>query len=320
MSETTIRIATRRSRLALWQAEYTAALLRGREPDVDVELVHVSTEGDRVQTEPLAEFGGVGVFTREVQHAVLDGRADLAVHSLKDLPTVAAEGLVLAGVPDRGPVRDALVLPAGQEGERTLEALPEGARVGTGSLRRQAQLRHARPDLELADVRGNVETRLRKLDDGEYAALVLAEAGLARLELAGRIDRLLEPPLMFHAVGQGALGLECRADDETTIARLAAISDARTFAAVRAERSLLADLRAGCHAPVGVATSVEGETLRLVGVVLSADGRERIEVVVEGTASDPEAVGRDVATRLHAEGAERLINDEPGSAGGLGET
>ncbi len=309
MSTPTVRIATRTSRLALWQAEHTAALLRAADADVHVELVHVSTEGDRVLTEPLATFGGTGVFTREVQHAVLDGRADLAVHSLKDLPTVAADGLTLAGVPDRGPVRDVLVLPAGFEGERTLDGLAEGAKVGTGSVRRQSQLRSARPDLQVADVRGNVETRLRKLDEGEYDALLLAEAGLVRLELAERIDVFLEPPLMFHAVGQGALGLECRADDDETVGRLRAISDEATFVAVRAERALLAELRAGCHAPVGVASAVAGDEVTMTGVVLSADGTERVERQQTGERSDPEATGRELARALFESGADALLGD-----------
>lgn len=302
----TIRIATRKSRLALWQADHVSALLRAADEEVTVELVHVSTEGDRVQSEPLAAFGGTGVFTREVQRAVLDDRADLAVHSLKDLPTETAAGLALAGVPERGPVRDALVFPDSHEEEASVDALPEGARIGTGSPRRRAQLLHARPDLEILDIRGNVETRLRKLDDGEYDALVLAEAGLVRLGLGDRIGVLLEPPLVFHAVGQGALGLECRADDEDTIARLAAISDASTFAAVRAERSLLRTLRAGCHAPVGVVSSVVGDAVSLTGVVLSNDGRERLDAT--GSGPDPEDLGRVVAQQLLDRGADVLIS------------
>lgn len=302
----TIRIATRRSRLALWQADHVADLLRAADGDVTVELVHVSTEGDRVQSEPLAGFGGMGVFTREVQRAVLDERADLAVHSLKDLPTEPADGLALAGVPERGPVRDVLVLPAGHEGSvDSLDDLPEGARIGTGSLRRRAQLLHCRPDLSVSDVRGNVETRLRKLDGGEYDALVLAEAGLRRLELAERISLVLGPPLLLHAVGQGALGLECRGDDEEIRARLAALSDAATFDAVLAERSLLNALRAGCHAPVGVATEVRENDLSLTGVVLAADGTERITVTETG--ESPEPLGRTVAERLLEIGAASLI-------------
>ena len=307
MNHQHLRIATRHSDLALWQANHVAERLRAAVPGMVVDLVHVTTTGDRDRAHALHEFGGMGVFTREVQRAVLDGRADLAVHSLKDLPTERAEGLVLAAVPERASPFDALVLQAGAEPIDSLERLPRGARVATGSLRRQAQLRHQRPDLELVEIRGNVPTRIAKLDDRQYDAIVLAEAGLDRLGLGGRISLPLRPPLMFPAVGQGALGIECRSDDGATRAVLEHLIDEAAFAAVRAERVVLAELRAGCHAPVGVATGVDGARLTLEAVVLSADGGERLHAQDSGSADDPESLGRSVAARLQQQGAERLV-------------
>lgn len=307
MNAAPIRIATRSSDLALWQARHVADLLRNLDDELEVQLVHVSTVGDRDQREPLRQFGGLGVFTREVQKSVLEGTADLAVHSLKDLPTQTAEGLRLAGIPARGPENDALVLPAGSDiGD--LEALPSGARIGTGSPRRQAQLWNRRPDLELAEVRGNVGTRLRKLDEGQYDALVLAEAGLKRLGLDDRISCLLRPPLLYAAVGQGALGIECRGDDTRSSELLTAISDPATHARVTAERHLLARLRAGCHAPLGVESRLENATLHLAAVVLSLDGLSRVDADATGPADAPDEVAEAVAAALWDGGAGDLLN------------
>ena len=313
-----LRIATRGSRLALWQARHVAQLLQDSNPNCTVELVEITTFGDHDQTGPLRSFGGQGVFTREVQRALCDGRADLAVHSLKDLPTQHSEGLCLAGVPDREITADALVLPRESLGVSQLDALPQGARVGTGSLRRQAQLRHARPDLELCEIRGNVETRLRKLDEGLYDALVLAAAGLTRLGLASRICTTIVPPVMFPAVGQGALGIECRSDDAPLRDALARISRPNVFAAVLAERALLRELRAGCHAPVGASTAFEMGELVLQGVVLSADGAERLHAQSRGPADDAESIGRELADLLLKQGAARLIETAPPSASTTG--
>jgi hydroxymethylbilane synthase len=308
------RIATRGSRLALWQAHHVADLLRAADPSREVELVEVSTVGDRVQSETLASFGGFGIFTREVQKAVLDGRADIAVHSLKDLPTDIVEGLTLAAVPERGDVGDALVLPqSSNTGSSatgvTLHDLPQAARIGTGSLRRRAQLLHIRSDLDLLEIRGNVETRLRKLDEGEYDALILAQAGLRRLGLGDRISGELGPPELLPAVAQGALGLECRADDETTKSLLSDICDVTVLAAVTAERAMLAELRAGCHAPVGAFTRQEADRLTIEGVVLSADGSERIVAEVTGSADEAESLGRSLAEALRGLGADRLVKE-----------
>jgi len=308
-----IRIATRTSQLALWQANHVSDLLRAAVPDCQVELVDVSTVGDRDRFSTLASMGGQGVFTREVQFAVLDGRADLAVHSLKDLPTEAAEGLALAAVPERASVHDALILPSGHtgtgDGSTLLQSLVADSRIGTGSLRRQAQIRYARNDVELLDIRGNVETRLRKLDAGEFDAVVLAEAGLRRLGLADRISGLLTPPLMLHAVGQGALGIECRADDDSLMAVLTGISCVSVMVAATAERSLLRELRAGCHAPVGVRSEVEDSgVVELEGVVLTPDGARRIVAAATGSTDDPTAVGIEVASRLIADGAAEILS------------
>lgn len=307
-SSPSIRLATRASRLALWQAEHVTALLRRSAPEVAVEIVEISTVGDRDRSTRLAEMGGQGVFTKEVQAAVLDGRADVAVHSLKDLPTDAAPGLMLAGVPLRGPRWDVLLAP-GSAQLTSLDDVPSGARVATGSLRRQSQLLHVRPDLQMCEVRGNVETRVRKLDEREFDLLVLAEAGLERLGLADRISWRMSPPLMFPAVGQAALGLECREEDAQACELLARITHAETLAEVLAERSCLRTLRAGCHAPVGTlaAWNAATGTIGLQAVVLSPDGRDRMVVQIEDSAASPEEVGREAAERLWKDGAERLL-------------
>lgn len=309
MSRPTLRIATRASRLALWQAQFVADQLRALEPGLEVPLVHVTTTGDQVTNQPLSGLGGVGVFTREIQHAVLEHRADIAVHSLKDLPTVPTPGMRLAAVPLRASPWDALVLPHGSPGCTALRDLPRAARVGTGSLRRRAQILHVRPDLQFLDVRGNVDTRLRKLDEGAYDALVLAEAGLDRLGFADRVTVRLMPPDVFPAVGQGALGLECREDDERALALLERLSDAATFASVIAERQVLSRLRAGCHAPVGVSAKVDGDAMTLEAVVLSADGTQRLESRQSGRLAEPIALGESVADDLLRQGAAPLIAD-----------
>jgi hydroxymethylbilane synthase len=307
MSTTVLRIATRHSALALWQARHVQHLLTAAHPKLDVHLVEVTTTGDRVVSQPLRDFGGQGAFTREVQTAVLDGRADLAVHSLKDLPTEPAPGLALAAVPAREVTDDALVLPLGAKAT-DLSSLPAAARLGTGSPRRQAQLRYLRRDLELQEIRGNVDTRLRKLDAGEFDAIVLAAAGLIRLGLAQRISQRLAPPVMYPAVGQGAIGIECRHADQSTRDLLAAISDPPTWTAALAERALLSALRAGCHAPVGVHTVVQGEQLNLEAVVLSLDGTVRWLCRQEGAVNDPVAAGCALAERLIAQGAAMVLS------------
>jgi len=311
----TIRIATRSSDLALWQACFVRDQLRRVAPTAAVEIIHVSTVGDRDQKGRLQQFGGLGVFTREVQKAVLTGDADLAVHSLKDLPTAVVDGLTLAGIPPRGAMFDCLVFPADSEHlpTRVTELKPQ-ARIGTGSPRRQAQLRHHRPDLTLADVRGNVATRLQKLDQGEFDALVLAEAGLIRLGLEHRIGMRLLPPVLLPAVGQGALGIECRPDDVWVREQLEAITDCQTRRSVEAERSLLAELQAGCHAPVGVCTQTRDAQVTLDAVVLSPDGQTRLHTSQTTDVERSVELGPLCANDLRRQGAEEWIHPENGPA------
>lgn len=298
-----VRIATRASALAMWQARHVASLIVAQSPKTSVQLVEIATTGDRVLSQPLRVFGGLGVFTREVQVAVLDGRADLAVHSLKDLPTETHSELALAAITERGQTADALVLPLNCDAAAGPLPLAQGAKVATGSPRRQAQLLALRPDLELVEVRGNVETRLRKLDDGEFDAMILACAGLERLGLEHRISRRLIAPQMYYAVGQGAIGIECRANDVATRTLLASMTHAPTWAAAIAERTLLAKLRAGCHAPVGVNSALAGASLSLEAVVLTLDGRNRWSAAARGPVNDPAALGAAVADLLLQQGA-----------------
>ena len=293
-----IRIATRASRLALWQANDIAERIRSVAPGCTVELIRVRTTGDTVRTVPLPTLGGLGVFTREVQRAVLDGRADLAVHSLKDLPTESVSGLALAAIPPRGPVYDAVVLRAEGEAIRDLSHVPHGACIATGSARRRAQLQFVRPDLQIHEIRGNVETRLQHLDNGDFDAVILAVAGLRRLGFDDRVSMELKPPEFYPAVGQGALGAECRSDDEPTRAVLSGINDLATWRAAVAERAMLSRLRVGCHAPVGAATQLLNDQLTLSAVLFSEDFRTRAEHSMVGPADDPQALGVRVADAL----------------------
>lgn len=304
----TIRIATRASQLAQWQANHVASLLTAAFPGMAVEMVHVSTTGDRVQSKALSSIG-VGVFTREVQAAVLDRRADIAVHSLKDLPTESTPELILTAVPQREVRWDAFVLPAGcPDPQLPLMQLKAGARIGTGSLRRQAQLRHLRTDWQIDEVRGNVDTRLRKLDAGEYDALILASAGLIRLGLSHRITSRLEPPVMYPAVGQGAIGIECRSDDDSVRCALERLIDQTAWWEVLAERSLLAALRAGCHAPVGVHSRLESDQLHLEAVVLSPDGSRKWTATGHAAAQEAVSLGQTIAQQLLDDGADAVLH------------
>jgi hydroxymethylbilane synthase len=303
-------LGTRGSKLARWQAEWVAERLQ--QLGCAVELIEIATRGDVERAQSIEEIGTRGVFTKEIQRALLAGDVDLGVHSLKDLPTEPIDGLVLAAVPERESPSDVLICPRPGATNRSAlstpySVLPQGARVGTGSLRRQAQIRHLRPDLQIADVRGNVDTRLRKLDEGQFDAIVLAEAGLRRLGLADRITQLLPYDVMLPAVGQGALGIECRADDAKTRAILANVEDQATRAAVTAERALLEHLRGGCMAPVGAIAQVDSGKLQLSAVVLSADGTQRLAADQAESPDNAEALGRRVADALLAQGAAALI-------------
>jgi hydroxymethylbilane synthase len=298
-----IRIGTRGSPLARWQAEWVAERLRALHPGLAVELVEIKTQGDRDRNTPLAAIGGLGLFTKEIQRALLDAKVEVAVHSLKDLPTRGPEELILGAVPPREDAADALIAPV----HRTLDALPSGATVGTGSLRRRAQLLHLRPDLNVVSLRGNVETRLNQALQGKLDAVVLAEAGLRRLNLEGKITERLGPPRFLPAVGQGALGIECRRDDEATRAYLAPLDDPATHRAVLAERSALAELEGGCMIPLGAWARATDDGLALDAAVFDPDGRERLFASLSGPPDDPEALGRRVAEVLRAQGAERLL-------------
>jgi hydroxymethylbilane synthase len=298
-----VRIGTRGSPLALWQANDVADRLRRAAPGRPVKLVEVQTAGDTVRDAPLVQIGGEGVFTKEIQRALQAGAVDVAVHSLKDLPTFAVENLVLAAVPPRGPAGDAFV----SLRHASFAALPPGAVVATSSLRRRAQVLHRRPDLRLVNIRGNVETRLRKLAEEGLDALILAQAGLERLGLGGRITELLDPSWMLPAVGQGALGLECRADDAGTRVLLRQIDDPATHRAVLAERALLRGLGGGCQVPIGAASAVSGEELTLRGMVLSPDGARRVEGRLSGRPSEPEELGERLVRQLLEQGAAELL-------------
>ncbi len=304
-----IRLGTRGSKLARWQADWVAGHLRAA--GEAVEIVVVSTQGDRNQSDAIINIGAPGVFTKEIQRALLVGDIDLAVHSLKDLPTEDVHGLTLAAVPLRASCRDAFL----SHRAASLDELPEGSRIGTGSLRRKTQIAHRYGNrFQLEEIRGNVETRLRKLDDGVFDALVLAEAGLDRLGFSDRITSLLEPPFFLPAVGQGALGLEIRARDGGLAQRLeaAALQDRNSFVAVQAERAFLKTLQGGCIAPIAaLGTVFEAESrLRLHGRILSLDGRSMFEAVMETPLdADPVELGRRLALELTNQGAGEILDD-----------
>jgi hydroxymethylbilane synthase len=291
----------------LWQANHVAERLR---PVVDprpVELVVIDTHGDLIQDRPLAAMGGFGVFTKAIQDALLDYRVDVAVHSLKDLPTVPVPGLALAAVPPRGPTGDAFV----SHKHARFDDLPSGATVGTSSLRRKAQLLNRRRDVRVVDLRGNVETRLRKLREQDLDAIVLAQAGLLRLGLGEAITEILDPAWMLPAVGQGAIGLECRAEDDDTRHLVEAVNDPATWAAIRAERAMLWGLGGGCLVPIGARTTVEGHVMTLRGAVLSPDGTRKVVDTHRGPAAEPLNVGTELAARLLSAGARELLDAPP---------
>jgi hydroxymethylbilane synthase len=286
-----LRVATRGSALALWQAERVVALLRAVEPGLDVTVVRVDTKGDRRQDVPIWELGGKGVFAKEVQAAVLDGRADVAVHSAKDLPSLTPPGLVIGATPERGDVRDALV-------GGTLAGLPHGAMVATGSLRRRAQLAHARPDLRFQGLRGNMATRLARAADADVDAVVVAATALDRLGLAGDIAERLDPEVMLPQVAQAALAVECRADDTDTRSLLDLIEHGPTRRAVDAERGFLTELGGDCSLPAAAHATSAGVTLRLRGLLASPDGTIVVRHEVRGPAATGPALGRQLARHL----------------------
>lgn len=299
----TLKIATRQSPLALWQAEHIRARLENLHPNLQVELVKFVTQGDKILDTPLAKIGGKGLFVKELEAALLDGRADLAVHSMKDVPMHLPEGLALAVTCEREDPHDAFVSNA----YARFADLPHGAKVGTSSLRRKCQILQARPDLEILDLRGNVGTRLSKLDAGQYDAIILASAGLKRLELFTRIRHTLDIETSLPAVGQGALGLECRDADAEVLALIAPLMHQETDVCVRAERAFNAYLEGGCQVPIaGYATLQAGE-LTLQGRVGSVDGKVLLKAQVQGTPAQAEQLGVALAQDLLAQGAGELL-------------
>jgi hydroxymethylbilane synthase len=298
-----LRVGTRGSPLARWQADWVAEQLRQLHPGLLVELVEIKTQGDRDRNTPLAAIGGQGLFTKEIQRALADGAVEIAVHSLKDLPTQGPEALVLGAVPPREDLADALIAPV----HRTLENLPPGATVGTGSLRRRAQLLFARPDLKVVGIRGNVETRLNQALGGAVDAVVLAEAGLRRLSLEHHVTERLGPPRFLPAVGQGALALECRRDDAATLAFLAPLDDPDTRRAVLAERRALAELEGGCMIPMAAWGRPDPAGLRLDAAVFDPEGRQCVFTSLSGPMDDPLDLGWRVAQSLRQQGADPLL-------------
>ncbi len=305
---TLLRIGTRTSQLALWQSNFIKQQLIAVWPALEIQLETFITQGDKTLHKPLPEIGGKGLFTAELETALHNGNIDIAVHSLKDLPVENAAGLILGAISKRADVRDALI---SHQPQRTLGNLPMGATVGTSSLRRQAQLLYVRPDLNVQPIRGNVDTRLRKVQTGEYDAAVLAVAGLTRLGLDSHISQYLPIDVILPAPGQGALAIQCRADDAHTIDLLAPLNDAQTHTCVLAERAFLDRLGSGCSLPVGAYATVVDGNIHLDGLVGAVDGRRVI--MVSGNGRHPQQLGTQLAEKAWAQGAEELLRLEIGS-------
>lgn len=296
-------VGTRGSKLALWQASHIAALLRQRHPGCEITLKHILTTGDKILDVPLAKIGGKGLFTKELEKELLAGGIDLAVHSLKDMPTELPSGLVIGAVTERADPGDALISPQ----YKTLAALPTGARVGTSSLRRRAQLLAARPDLAITDLRGNLDTRLAKLAERQLDAVVLAVAGLRRLGWEDRITQILPRDVCLPAVGQGALAVETRAGDDRVLGMLAPLHHEQTALAVTAERAFLNEVEGGCQVPIGVFARVENGCLALDAVILSPDGKTRLADTIGGPPAAAEALGRTLARRMYDAGGREIL-------------
>jgi len=296
-------IGTRGSRLALWQAEWVRAQIERRFPGTVVELATIKTQGDKILDVPLAKVGGKGLFVKEIESALLDGRVDVAVHSMKDMPAEIPDGLEIGAVPEREAANDALISRDG----RPLRAIEEGAVIGTSSLRRAAQLRHMRPDLRVAPLRGNVETRLAKLDSGDLAAIVLAAAGLKRLGLAERVSEHLPPEVMLPAVGQGALCIEIRRDDPRIGPFIAALDHVDSRRAVMGERAFLRRLQGGCQVPIAGHGRIDGPLFTLEGLVAGVDGTPVIRERLSGPAETAEAIGLELAEVLLGRGADDIL-------------
>jgi hydroxymethylbilane synthase len=306
MSKKILRIGTRASQLALWQANWVKARLEKKYPHLEVTLTKIKTQGDKILDVPLAMVGGKGLFVKEIEEAMLRGEVDIAVHSMKDVPTIFPEGLSLRCITEREDPRDIVVLRPGVSGWREL---PLGARVGTSSLRRKSQMLHVRPDLHMLDIRGNVETRLRKLTEDDLDAVVLAAAGMKRLGFSSKISEYLEPHDMLPAIGQGALGLESRSDDEQTNEMIDFFNHPETASAVKAERALLRHLEGGCQVPIAAYGTFSEGQIRLTGLVASVDGRQFLNKTVQGSAEQAEQLGVSLAEDLLLMGADQILNE-----------
>lgn len=294
--------ATRPSRLARWQTEFIRGLLQPHWPDLVTEEIVITTQGDKVLDRALPEIGGKGLFTTELEDALRNKEVDVAVHSIKDLPVDDLDGLIIAAIPERAPVHDVLISPAGY----TLETLPAGAVIGTSSLRREAQILAIRPDLKVKSIRGNVDTRIRKTEEGLYDAIVLAAAGVTRLGLTYHITQDLTMDMMLPAPGQGALAIQCRLEDSETQDLLSTIHNTDTFTAVTAERTFLQYLGGGCSLPVGAYAKVIGGVITINTIVISPDGQHKVKVMAEG--NDPHDLGKKTAETSMHQGAERILN------------
>lgn len=298
-----LKIGTRQSLLALWQSNHIAACLRKQYPECEVVLKKIVTKGDRILDVPLAQIGGKGLFTKEIEEDLLSGEVDLAVHSLKDMPTVLPEGLCLTAITERANVGDAFV----SNKYDSFAELPLGAVVGTSSLRRKAQLLAARPDLTIRDLRGNVDTRLRKLDEGLYDAVILAAAGLERLGHGDRIKAVIPSSVCLPAVGQGALAIECRTDDAEVRQMLDFLNDLPTVHATNAERAFLGLLEGGCQVPIGVHADVEGEKIKIEAIIAALDGSTVLRDTIEGAADDAVALGQELGRKMFANGGQAIL-------------
>ena len=310
LTRSTLIVGTRGSQLALWQAEWVQRQLKAIVPDISVILKRIQTSGDKIQDVPLAKIGGKGLFVKEIEEALLRRDIDLAVHSMKDVPSELPEGLEIVCVPEREDPRDALIACKGY----TLATLPVGARVGTSSLRRQAQLLHVRPDLEIAMLRGNVDTRLRKIREGYFDAIILAASGLKRLGWDQEVTEYLSVDVSLPAIGQGSLGLEGRKDDTLVQDLVAQFEHRPTRIAITAERALLAGLEGGCQVPIAGYATLQGDTLTLDGLVASLDGKRYIRQVLSGPAGEAEAIGARVAEQLLDGGAQPILQEIYGAA------
>ncbi len=307
-SNRTIRIGSRKSQLALVQTHWVQEQLQKAFPNRTFEVHTMSTQGDKILDVALAKIGDKGLFTKELELGMINQEIDFAVHSLKDLPTRLPEGLVLGCVTERENPADALVVHE-KHRDKQLATLPEGAVIGSSSLRRLAQLRHHYPQLTFKDVRGNLNTRLAKLDAGEYDALILAVAGLQRLGMADRIHQVIPADVSLHAVGQGALGVECRADDTEVLSLLKALQHEPTAQRCYAERAFLRELEGGCQVPIGVNTLLEGDSLTLTGIVAALDGQRLVKDTITGPATDAERLGIELAQTLRKQGAQEILDE-----------